>query len=712
MLAEGIGVDYIRSDNGFNGFWYIHGYDTGMSINSNYSGGPFYGIEITGCKKGIVLSKLNQVPACFSRCVFEGSEASLVLDELTGAAQFYDCQFRSETRTVKPGPPAGYTASQVSFQNCVFEAPAHLTGLMSSVANSSFPFSGGDHIILDSDCRNVLLMDNTYQGGRSVQNNMSDKDDAKIRDTTKVYPVAKGFEYEPFISHAPSRDALYIATDFTGVVEGDADDDGPGIQLALDKAAAEGGGIVYLPAGEYYLKTSITVPGNVELRGALDIPHHGKLLWDKNQAHEFGTLIYVDHNRGSSSGSTIIISANAGIRGISVYYPNQDIHITGNARPYPWLFGLSGENIYVKNVCAVNPYQLMDIASARCDSHYIENIYAYTLVGGIRVGKGSTGGRIRNIHYNNTMLGQAYFPNDDDKLDSWCLKNMELFRLGHVVDQEMLLCFGRQCRAGFVLENESGKGADGLSIGFGVEDIEVGACIEVTGNSGFEFINASLLANNNTINFNSPDTLMLFNSRTKNSRHFLKSSGQIGRLVFTQVLHRGDNTSIQFDKGEVEILNGLFYNSLKIDLGSPDIPLRMYGIFLRKGLFEMNLNEPEVFWDYIPDLHAADPGIKFNPDLFLFPGDIKITGIQDSKHDAFMRVRIFPNPAKEVLYIERDQGGDLQLRIYDMLGRMVYSGMMQGNKMSLQANSIGPAGIYIAKFEGENWVEERLLNLR
>ncbi|MCK4746876.1 MAG: hypothetical protein KAT15_07575, partial [Bacteroidales bacterium] len=313
MFEQGHAMDYIRSDNGFNGFWFVSGYAVGMSINSGYSGGPFYRLEFTNCKEALILKRTNQVPACFTDCIFEGTEASLVQEEMIGTAQFNSSSFLGGSYSVKPASSGSNSSSQVSFQDCIFEAPAHLTGLYSSIAHSQFTFTG-DHVILDADCKNALLMDNTYEGGRSIIHNMSNKEKALIRDTSKTYLSTPEFEYEPFISHAPARAALYMATDFIGVVEGDGLDDGPGLQLALDKAAQEGGGIVYLPAGEYNLNSSISIPENVELRGALDMPQHSKLWFDKSMVHEFGSVIYVDHNRGSSSGSTIVINANAGVR--------------------------------------------------------------------------------------------------------------------------------------------------------------------------------------------------------------------------------------------------------------------------------------------------------------------------------------------------------------------------------------------------------------
>ncbi|MCX6326758.1 MAG: glycosyl hydrolase family 28-related protein [Bacteroidia bacterium] len=713
MYEEGQGVEYIRSDNGFNGFWYISGYSVGMSMNSSWSGGPFYQLEITGCKEALVLKELNQVPATFSRCIFEGADASLVLDELTGAAQFYQSQFKSGNYSVKIAPPGNYFASQVSFQDCVFEAPAQLTGMMASIVDSKFPFTG-NHVILNQGCKNALLMDNIYEGARTIINNMSDKKKVLIRDTTKTYLSAPEFDYVPFVSHAPTRVALYIGTDFPGVVDGDGLNDGPGLQLALDKAYQDGGGIVYLPVGEYNISTPITIPENVELRGALDIPHHAKILVSTGVVHEFGTLIYVDHNRGSSEGATIVLSPNSGVRGISVYYPGQNFYETGVAVPYPWLFGLNGENIYIKNVCSVNAYQFIDIASAKCDNHYIENIISLALKTGIRVGKGSTGGRLRNVHLQNSNLGQSEFPTNDELLANWTHANLELFKFGNTVGQEMLFCFGRLCRAGIVLEEESGVGPSGLCIGFGVEDITEGACLDVKGNNGFNFINSSLLSENITVNIETADTLLLFNSRTKESRYFIKSSSRVGKLVFTQVLHRGENTIIHYNQGEVEVVNALFFNGLEIELNNPDIPLVLYGGFMKSGILEVNFEKTGIFRDYLPDSHNADSSTVFNPDLFLFPGDIEsiIEAIENNKVTIQKEVKCYPNPADEVIHFEWKHQGDVRLDIYNTLGQKVYATSETGSQISIATNKIGNPGLYFARFSGKGWGETSLILLR
>ena len=205
---------------------------------------------------------------------------------------------------------------------------------------------------------------------------------------------------------------------------------------------------------------------------------------------------------------------------------------------------------------------------------------------------------------------------------------------------------------------------------------------------------------------------MLFNSRTKQSRDFIKSSNQIGRLVFNQVLHRGVNTTIQYNQGTVEIINAIFQDGLKIKLENPDVPLHLYGAFLKSGILGMNLGENQVYWDYIPDLHAADPLILFNPDMFLFPGVIQnITGISDYLNKQESMVTLYPNPAHEVFHVKCDQAGEFQVRIYDTKGRVVYSGATFANQMSIPTMIIGDPGLYYVRITGAGLDESRILNI-
>lgn len=695
MLAEGIGIDYLRSDNGFNGFWEISGYNKGLVI-SYRSGGPFYNIDIQKCVDGLTFKELNQTPACFTNCVFEGSNAALILDDLTGAAQFFNSDFRSESATVIDGVNGADDVSQTSFHSCNFNATANLSGLITNISNSKFNFEG-EHIVLGPKSKNAVLMDNTYQGTKKVSNNMPNLGRLFNRDVEKTYQAAPEFSYVPFIKRQPSKAQFYLANDYSGITSGDGSDDAPGLQTVLTLAGNEGGGIVFLAAGEYDIKTPINIPDNVELRGVLDNPHHSRLMVNKDLEHEFGTYFLMKHDIGNESGASITLNSNAGVRGISTYYPGQTIYSTGIAIKYPWLFRIAGDNAYIKNITAVNPYQLIDNASIKTDSFFVENIFSFALTTGIHVGGGSTNSILRNVHYNNHSVGQTYYPNDDEKEEEWTHANLNLFKFGDTKNLEMLFCFGRQCKNGIVLDNENGTGPHGISIGFGVEDIPKGATLKVTGNNGFQFVNASLLSDHTTVNFDTKDSLCLFNSRTKNSEYFIKSGGKGGKLFFNQVLHRGENTIIEGKGDHIEVINSIFHNGMQFNVRESEYPPVFYGGFLKSGDLVVNCKPEELSLNYLEKPYFLHDSLKLNLDLFIYPGDVQYNPILNAKRLSFDNSTIvcYPNPVQSILNI-RSEGQNMdEVSVYDIYGKLVYTKLINETSVGIPASMFGVSGLYI-----------------
>ena len=96
-----------------------------------------------------------------------------------------------------------------------------------------------------------------------------------------------------------------------GITAGSENDQSAGIQKYLNKISADGGGIAYLPAGQYTLKGSITVPTGVTLTGSWTIPHHGIM--------SRGTVFLASANRGTEDAPALInLEQSSGIRGLTV----------------------------------------------------------------------------------------------------------------------------------------------------------------------------------------------------------------------------------------------------------------------------------------------------------------------------------------------------------------------------------------------------------
>jgi hypothetical protein len=120
---------------------------------------------------------------------------------------------------------------------------------------------------------------------------------------------------------------------------------------ALAAAAANGGGIVFVPGGSYRLNGTLTVPTGVELRGAFDTPSDTKIK---------GSLLNVYAGRNNANGTPFIQLAPAsGIKGFTFHYPEQvydtnDVVNFGMV-PYPFLIRGLGADVYVMNLAATIP---------------------------------------------------------------------------------------------------------------------------------------------------------------------------------------------------------------------------------------------------------------------------------------------------------------------------------------------------------------------
>ncbi len=137
------------------------------------------------------------------------------------------------------------------------------------------------------------------------------------------------------------------------IVRGDgAVDCTAGIQKALKRCRAAGGGTVYLPAGQYMITKSLHIPPRVTLMGDWRDPD--------TDGDEYGTVIVANvPSEDTNEGGLFTLSGSSGVVGITVYYPNQSLE---NIKPYPAVFYTNGqgENYMlstVKNCTVINGYR-------------------------------------------------------------------------------------------------------------------------------------------------------------------------------------------------------------------------------------------------------------------------------------------------------------------------------------------------------------------
>ncbi len=208
-------------------------------------------------------------------------------------------------------------------------------------------------------------------------------------------------------------------------------------QAAIDAAYNDGGGVVYVPAGNYEFKSTQTDTINVRVRQGeaeamnhfdyeyvLKLPPSVQLRGDwadpeQNKGKVLGTILEVrvgkdalNYNRSveswwndSQAGGAlrttytsiadrfIEMQGGTGVTNLSIWYPEQEIN---DVKPYPWtLFQTAGNSATVENVTLVNAYN--GFYSSPSELHYVLNSYMTALNAGIEVHVCTDIGRIENV---------------------------------------------------------------------------------------------------------------------------------------------------------------------------------------------------------------------------------------------------------------------------------------------------------------------------
>jgi hypothetical protein len=182
------------------------------------------------------------------------------------------------------------------------------------------------------------------------------------------------------------RDAPYSA-------KGDgATDDTAAIQHALDDVGALGGGVVFVPTGNYAIATHLSVPAYTALTGVFRAP--------QAYAQNKGTTLLASEGAGSAGGAAFITLAGNGstVDGVVVFYPGQVLANPPTA--YPWTIRAGGgDNATILNTLLVNPYNGVDFATNPSGRHFIRGLYGQPLNVGISVDQCYDIGRIQDVHF-------------------------------------------------------------------------------------------------------------------------------------------------------------------------------------------------------------------------------------------------------------------------------------------------------------------------
>lgn len=221
-------------------------------------------------------------------------------------------------------------------------------------------------------------------------------------------------------------------------------------QAAIDAAYHDGGGVVYIPAGNYEFHSTRTatsrvrvreggaesmkdfhyeyvlqLPPGVQIRGdwtnpelqggkvlgtilevyaGKDSPNHNGTVeswWNDPQANNVLHTTYT-----SIADRFIDMRDGTGVTNLSIWYPEQDIK---DVRPYPWsLYQATGNSATVENVTLVNAYN--GFYSAPSELHYVLNSHMTALNTGLEVHVCTDIGRIENVKINPAYWANSGLP--------------------------------------------------------------------------------------------------------------------------------------------------------------------------------------------------------------------------------------------------------------------------------------------------------------
>lgn len=302
---------------------------------------------------------------------------------------------------------------------------------------------------------------------------------------------ARAAESPPPVSVQPG---LLNVRDFGAVGDGLADD-AAAIQKALDTAGSAGGGIVFLPTGNYLCKGTLVLPRAVTLEGGWTAPPRTEFVSKpgaKEKKQLNGSVLLATAGKGDEKGTAFIrMRANATLKGLTIFYPEQT-----NTNPpvaYPWTVQTTAaDNLSIIDLLMVNPYQAVDFGSAPAGRHYICGLYAQALRRGVFIDHCLDVGRVENVHL------WPFWTGGQGEVDKFTLAQGEAFILGRSDWQQITGCFCISYDVGFRFVTGRGSGpyagpGNHLITGGGADMCHTSVLVEETqGHSGVSFINAQI----------------------------------------------------------------------------------------------------------------------------------------------------------------------------------------------------------------------------
>lgn len=567
---------------------YKIGYHLGLSYNKDANGnytspnGHNYGMEFTDCQYGVYAEAVAGAGMMFYEYKFTNCNYGFYfVENPKGVVQIQACEFDAGTAAIY-APETNTT--KLLINQCTFnKGVVDVRGGMGSIVNSDFN-SEENHIILGPEAR-LAVTGNRFKGTPSIQNVSMyecpiDHTPIEMKEIPH-FPYKNQYDF----NQRPAGNGYFLATAYG--VSVDADDNSDALQLLLNQAATEGGGLVFLPPGRYNFRKAITIPQGVELKGSGDVP---------SVPTGPGSVMEIYFGKDDENGTPFItMERGSGLRGLVMNYPEQKVQLlTEGSRKdvYHYSYTIRGDrDVYIVNVGFRACYNGIDLFTNRCDNHFVDYPAGHVFKTGIRVGGGSKGGYICNAQFNQIAYGSGgetkfgAWPNspDNEQPDNakysrehtaayaYCWNNLDFIVLEECEDQMMYNNFDFGSNRGFVLASNNGKGPQGLSLGQGIDQGMKAFYIGAVGEKGFDFINSQIV----TTAANSD-----VKEEYKSSNRYLQTDAAFdGTVTFFGADFWGQPQNVS-----VEVLNG----TLEMQAANFDNPgQKTFGSVSSDGLFDL-----------------------------------------------------------------------------------------------------------------------------
>ncbi|MCD9026191.1 discoidin domain-containing protein [Cohnella silvisoli] len=279
------------------------------------------------------------------------------------------------------------------------------------------------------------------------------------------------------------------------------------IQKALDDCYATGGGVVFMPAGKYKITDSLSIPAHVTLRGDWQDPDAGT---------NYGTVIMANVPSSTLELPGLIrIGGSGGLKGVTIYYPNQS---AASPVSYPYTIELPGRAYHVEdymhqtvqNVTLLNSYRGISAYRSNTtaylsvgEEYYFNNVKGTVLKQAMRLYNSADVGKVVNVKFNNSYWADApagFNPQSRTALDTFTRAQGKGLEIGDIEISEFYNISLHDYQIGVHVVNGSRTAGSGTFFGLDVQNSNVALKVDYLASPqvGFVFSNSTFKANQGT----------------------------------------------------------------------------------------------------------------------------------------------------------------------------------------------------------------------